>query len=133
MTKSSNTQFVMMRMVPLSLGTAFTAPYTCLALGLAKISPLTAALSNPFPTNPAKPGSCPVFSIRSLCLLSIGHGERTCTSTTDSGNLALVVGSIDDSLDGWDEGQRRMGGHKPSQRLEHKRRVVVENVAIHSW
>lgn len=50
-------QLVMIRMVPLSLGTALIAPKTCLALGLANTSPAALALNRPEPTNPTVPGS----------------------------------------------------------------------------
>jgi hypothetical protein len=45
-------QFVMIKMVPTSLGTLLIAPKTCLALGLANTSPATLAFNRALPTNP---------------------------------------------------------------------------------
>lgn len=58
--------------------------------------------------------------------------ERTCASATDGANLALVVCSINNSLDRWYKRQRWMSSYKSFQGFEHQRRMVVENVAIHS-
>ncbi len=46
----------MIRIVPAVDGTALTAVYTCLAEGLAKVSPLTDAERKPRPTKPVEPG-----------------------------------------------------------------------------
>ena len=49
----------MIKIVPLSEGTAFIAAVTCLADGLANTSPAADALNSPLPTKPTVPGSCP--------------------------------------------------------------------------
>ena len=96
-------QLVMIRMVPFVLGLAFTAPYTWRALGLAKMSPLTAPVKRPRPVKPAKPGSWPApppdINLLNSKIVSLHKSKH------DVRDFVSIVRSINNRPDRWYERQ----------------------------
>ena len=120
---------VMIRMVPFVLGLAFTAPYTWRALGLAKMSPLTAPVKRPRPVKPANPGSWPApppdISLLKCKIATLFMVKQ------DVRDFVGIMRCINDRPDRGYERQRRMRSYDTLQASHDKRGMVVEDVAVH--